>query len=325
MLNPRLPQPSCLTVLLLLLFFSGSLPATSADEIDFVEIRQQALFARVVYRPENEIRALAESNRFRLNLYQTIPDSQITFFLATSDSTRTHLISVRGTSNAENAMVDLALKLLPDEKTGARLHQGFSYAAKQVYAKLKPLVKPGYKVRATGHSLGGAVALILAMYLDADRIEVEQVVTFGQPKVTNLSGANGIQHLNIIRVVTPTDLVPLLPPFDPMDLGNLDIYWHAGREVLLLEGDRYAVLNASDSMLRAAQFILQPLSEDNLKNHYMKPYLDLIERKIDSARQVIPGNSFNLNRKNQLVSGRPDLQSEAGRLAKAWLSRQCLA
>ncbi len=305
MLKPRLAQAFYLPVLLLLLLVSISLPTAAADGINFAEIKKQALFARVVYRSEEDIRALAESYGYQLSLYQTIPDSQITFLLATSDSTRTHLISVRGTSNVENAMVDIALKLIADEKTGVRLHQGFAYAAKQVYAQIRPLLRRDYKIQFTGHSLGGAVALILAMYLDADRLDIKQITTFGQPKVTNLAGANSIEHLNILRVVTPTDLVPLLPPFDPLDLSNLDIYWHAGKEVILMEGDRYAVLEAADSMLRAAQFILQPLTEENLKNHYMAPYLDLIELKTRSARRVITGNSFNRFGNNQGVAARP--------------------
>ncbi len=317
MLKTWLAQPVCFPVLLLLLSCGILLPAAAAEAINFAEIKKQALFASAVYRSEEDIRELAESYEYRLDLYQTIPDSRITFFLATNDSIRTHLISVRGTSNVENAMVDIALKLLPDEKTGARLHQGFSYAAKQVYAQVKPLLKQDYKVQFTGHSLGGAVALILAMYLDADRLDIEQVITFGQPKVTNLAGANSIAHLNIVRVVTPTDLVPLLPPFDPLDLGNLDIYWHAGKEVILLKDDRYAVLEAADSMLRAAQFILQPLTEENLKNHYMAPYLDLIELKTRSARRVIMRNSFHLFGNDLAVISSPGLRSEAYRSARA--------
>ena len=158
---------------------------------------------------------------------------------------------MRGTSNAENAMVDIDIKLLPDEKTGVRLHRGFAYAARQIYAELSPLLKDGYRIRSTGHSLGGAVAQILAMYLDTDGYEVDRIVTFGQPKVTNLPGANRFEHLDILRVVTPTDLVPLVPPFDPLDIKNIDIYWHAGSEIILLEDDTYAILRGVDSMLRA--------------------------------------------------------------------------
>lgn len=281
-------------IALLFLFVGVSLPASADDAIDFVVIQQQAQFAAAAYQSEDQVRDLVESKNFELGLYHTIPDLQMSFYLATNDSTETQIIAVRGTSNVENAMVDIALKLLADEKTGARLHEGFSYAAKRIYAELKPLFKPDYKIHTTGHSLGGAVALILAMYLDADSFNIEQVVTFGQPKVTNLPGATKIQHINVIRVVTPGDLVPLVPPFDPLDLKNLDIYWHAGKEVILLDDNQYAVLEGADSMLRATRFTQKPLHEENLKNHYMQLYLERVRAKMKSPELVPYPNSFNL-------------------------------
>jgi pimeloyl-ACP methyl ester carboxylesterase len=240
------------------------------------------------------VRRLLEAKSYELDLFHTIADTQLSFFLATSEAQKVQVVSVRGTSNVENAMVDIALRLLADDKTGSRLHQGFAYAARQIYARLQPRLNPDYPIRTTGHSLGGAVALILAMYLDVDGFHVDRVVTFGQPKVTNLTGAVRMQHLDITRVVTPDDLVPLVPPFDPLDMQNIDIYWHAGREVLLLEGNRYALLEGADSMLRATKFTQKPLTENNVKNHYMDLYLGLVRAKLNSPRQVQYRNSFNL-------------------------------
>ena len=290
----QLPKFTCHLSALVVLFFCANLPVAATGVIDFAVIQQQAEFAAAAYQPEDRVRDLVESKNYRLGLYHTIPDIQMSFFLATNDSTKTQVIAVRGTANVENAMVDVALKLLTDEKTGARLHEGFSYAAKRVYAELKPLFKVDYKIHVTGHSLGGAVALILAMYLDADRFNIEQVITFGQPKVTNLPGAMKIQHLNVIRVVTPGDLVPLVPPFDPLDIKNIDIYWHAGKEVILLDKNQYAVLEGADSMLRATSFTQKALSEENLNNHYMNIYLDRVRAKMKSPQLVPYRNSFNL-------------------------------
>lgn len=290
----RLPDFNRYFIALLVLFCGVNLPASADDAVDFAVIQQQAQFAAAAYQSEDQVRDLVESKSYELGLYHTIPDLQMSFYLATNDSAETQVIAVRGTSNVENAMVDIALKLLADEKTGARLHEGFSYAAKRIYAELKPRFKPGYKIHTTGHSLGGAVALILAMFLDADNFNIEQVVTFGQPKVTNLAGATKIQHINVIRVVTADDLVPLVPPFDPLDLKNLDIYWHAGKEVILLDDNQYAVLEGADSMLRATRFTQKPLHEENLKNHYMQLYLDRVRAKLKSPELVPYRNSFNL-------------------------------
>jgi triacylglycerol lipase len=279
---------------LTLLFISTNLLADELDSIDFAVLQQHAIFANAAYQPEDNIRILLESSNYTLTLYHTIPDIQISFLLATNDLTKTQVISIRGTANTKNAMVDIYLKLVLDQKTGLRLHHGFSLAAKKIYAKLKPLLKADYKINVTGHSLGGAVALILAIYLDADQFDIEQVTTFGQPKVTNISGAGKIQHINIIRVVNPLDLVPLVPLFDPVDISNVDIYWHAGKEVILLAGTQYAVLQGTESMLRASSFTQKLLSEENLQHHQMTLYLEMLKAKTKSPTLVPYQNNYNL-------------------------------
>ena len=294
MLNRHWLKLTNIVLALTLLCVIPTLSANELESVDFTEIHTQAIFSNAAYQSESKIRALVESGNYTLTLYHTIPDIQISFFLATNDLTKTQIISVRGTSNIENAMVDISLKLMVDKNTGVRLHEGFSFAAKQVYAELKPRLNSDYKINVTGHSMGGAVALILAMYLDAYQFDIEQVITFGQPKVTNISGANKIQHINVIRVVTPFDLVPLVPLFDPLDISNLDVYWHAGKEVILLADTQYAILEGTDSMLRATRFTQEPLTEDNLKNHQMPLYLEMIKAKTKSSKLVPYQTDLNL-------------------------------
>jgi len=281
-------------VALALLSIGSILPARASVPVDFAMLQKQAVFANAAYQTKDEIRVLVESGNYKLTYYETIPDIQIAYFLATNASSKTQVISIRGTSNLKNAIVDAYLQLVNDQKTGLRLHHGFSLAARKVYAALKPLLKPGYKINTTGHSLGGAVALILAMYLDADQFDIEQVTTFGQPKVTNIAGAGKIQHLKVIRVVTPLDLVPLVPLFDPLDINNIDVFWHAGIEVVLLADNQYAILEGLDSMLRASRFTLKPLTEENLANHQMVLYLQMLKAKTKSAKLIPYQTNFNL-------------------------------
>jgi len=294
MLNRHWLKLTNIVLALTLLCVIPTLSANELESVDFTEIHTQAIFSNAAYQSESKIRALVESGNYTLTLYHTIPDIQISFFLATNELTKTQIISVRGTSNIENAMVDISLKLMVDKNTGVRLHEGFSFAAKQVYAELKPRLNSDYKINVTGHSMGGAVALILAMYLDAYQFDIEQVITFGQPKVTNISGANKIQHINVIRVVTPFDLVPLVPLFDPLDISNLDVYWHAGKEVILLADTQYAILEGTDSMLRATRFTQKRLTEDNLNNHQMPLYLEMIKAKTKSSKLVPYQTDLNL-------------------------------
>lgn len=260
----------------------------------FVELKKFAILADVVYKSAAKIHNATALYGYTISDYGTISGVEVVYFLATNNQEKTHLISVRGTSNNQNAIVDLSLQLILDQRAQIFLHNGFSLTAADIYKQIQPKLTNGYQIDTTGHSLGGAVALILAMYLDSERYNVGRIVTFGQPKLTNIRGALKYSHLNITRVVTAKDLVPLVPPFDPMDINNLDIYWHLGQELILQPGNQYSLLVGLASMLRATSFLTNQLNEDYQHNHKMSLYLDLIEQKTNGARLVPFKNEFNL-------------------------------
>lgn len=292
-----------LTPLMLALVVSGAMGAISSASgteqpaVDFALIKDYADFSQASYQGKSRVDEVGGSKQYHLVHHGAIPELAVTFYLLRNDKDKSQVVVVRGTSNIENTLLDMDVKLVTDAHAGVRLHRGFSLAAEKIYREIKSQLKPGYTVSATGHSLGGAVALILALYLDIDQFEVMRVVTFGQPKVTNLAGAAKFKHLKILRVVASNDLVPLVPPLDPMDINDLDIYWHIGMEVILLADDRYAILDATDSMLRVIGFTRQLPSESNLKNHQMRYYLSLLESKLPVARREsfeLDLNLFNL-------------------------------
>jgi triacylglycerol lipase len=277
-----------------LLFLSSATPLQAQNKINFNEIELQAVFAQASYLPEANIEKLVKSSNFDLTFYAADSELQVAFFIVTNNTNKTQTISVRGTSNIDNAFIDLSLKLTFDKKTGLRLHEGFSLVAKKIYEALKPHLNRSYAINTTGHSLGGAVAFVLAAYLDKDGYKVGSVITFGQPKVTNFEGATALKHLDIKRIVLPHDLVPLVPPFDPLDIQNIDIYWHAGRELILLEDQQYTVIGGVDAMLRATKFTQRRLNEENLVHHQMPLYLKAVKSKIPVAKHVVYENSYNL-------------------------------
>jgi triacylglycerol lipase len=270
---------------------------SAQDSVNFSEIIKYANFSNVAYQSVPGIQTIDSLKNYKISHYHDIPGFKISYFIATNDLEKKQVIAVRGTANLENAFIDVALKLIKDKHTGINLHNGFSQTSQAIYAEIKPLLKKDYVISSTGHSLGGAVALILAMYLDVDDFSIGQVVTFGQPKVTNIAGANKFQHLHITRVVMPKDLVPLVPPFDPVDLKNLDIYWHAGKEIILLDDNTYAVAKGTKSMMRAVKFTQESLSEKNLQNHQMSVYMAMLAKKTPTSVLVplkIDFNLFNL-------------------------------
>jgi len=262
--------------------------------VNFQDIRKYAKLSSAAYQTLPNLRKNKLLKDSPLTHHNIIPDIKISYFLITNDVTKTHDIAVRGTDNIENTFVNFSLKLTLDKKIGVRFHSGFLQAAQAIYSEIKSKIEKDYIINTTGHSLGGAVALILAMLLDSNNFKIGQVVTFGQPKVTNITGAYKFKHLNIIRIVTPKDLVPLIPFMDPMDINNLDIYWHQGKEIILLQDNTYAVLEGVNSMLRATRFTQEQFNEKNINNHQMSHYLIMLNKKIPDAKLVPFKNSFNL-------------------------------
>lgn len=102
---------------------------------------------------------------------------------------------------------------------GARFHQGFVTAISDIWPQLFPAVDAELK-RAdrpfwvTGHSLGGALALLGAWLFKRKFLNVHQVVTFGAPMVGNKDVSEAIGREfggKVFRYVNAPDPVPLLP------------------------------------------------------------------------------------------------------------------
>lgn len=269
---------------------------TSAKEVDpdFAQLLNFARLASASYADSAAIKQEVDRQGLVLDKQINVPGYVVSGYLAVNDATRTQLIVVRGTANAENAYVDMAVQLMPDKKAGVKIHQGFSQSASNFYQAVLPSLRKDYRVITVGHSLGGAVANILGMYLDQDGFDVAEVATFGQPKVTNVSGALKYAKLNVIRVVTPKDVVPLVPPLDPMDLMKLDIYWHMGEEVVLLDKNEYAVLTGRSSMLRAGNFLNVVPDESNLQHHMLTEYMQRLKDKVKNSKRVSYATGFNI-------------------------------
>ena len=301
-----------LSVLILLFISSNALAEFSLSENKntdeqskdpfFQVLLDYAIIADSTYKNTLTIKKTLVSQGFQLDDYNRLPGFGVTYLIATNTQTKEQVIAVRGTSNIENTIVDAGFILIKDKKTGIDLHQGFALSARDIYTHIKDRLKADYRISTTGHSLGGAVAVILAMYLDTDGYNVDKVITFGQPKVTNISGSKKFEHLPLYRVVMPKDLVPLVPPTDPMDLMNLSIFWHIGTEIILLKGNKYAELNGIKSMMRAAEFLDDMPSTDHLKHHFMNLYLERLKKKQINPVRVPYEIKFNfsewLNLKN---------------------------
>jgi len=253
--------------------------------VDFIEVKKAALIAAASYASPKIINERLNRIDYSLIHHNVLPHSALSYFLARSPSGLQYL-SFRGTANLENALVDLDVSLKLDTDLNIQLHQGFGTAAKAAYEDVKSKLDKSQPVNITGHSLGGAIAVIMGMHLQREGFLLDQVITFGQPKVTNVTGADVYGNLPLIRVVTPKDIVPLVPPLSPLQLKSMDIFWHMGQEVILMPEKNYAITQGLKSMMRATKFVSSVPDETNLHAHQMATYLTLIDQKREGAQQV---------------------------------------
>lgn len=147
-------------------------------------------------------------------------------------------VVVRGTANFDDVLTDINSTAENDDILDVPLHSGFRRIALQLHNFLKSRFKKNvlaeYKFKLYGHSMGGAVAAILGMYLYETGSPVPLVVTFGAPRFTTNQGAKKYQVLNAntYRVVRCDDVVPFLPP--PNFFGWSTNSYEANGNILLL-------------------------------------------------------------------------------------------
>lgn len=120
----------------------------------------------------------------------------------------------------------------------------------------------------TGHSLGGALAAFASIDLHKNIGVVNQVYTFGQPRIGNYKMAQFMSSAipNTNRIIDYADIVPHLPP------SNLD-FLHYGHEIWYNPRgmQSYRICNSEDSKC-SNSISATSLSVDD---HDMKNYLKL--------------------------------------------------
>jgi hypothetical protein len=136
---------------------------------------------------------------------------------------------------------------------GARFHKGFLEALDLVWQPLLAAVNQAAQAKdrhvwVTGHSLGGALALLAAWRLQRNFVSIHEIVTFGAPMVGNDAAAKGFEQEfsgKIFRYVDFEDVVPHLPSVSLV----ANAYTHCLNEVDL----RAAQIAAGSALAAIAQ------------------------------------------------------------------------
>jgi triacylglycerol lipase len=253
-----------------------SLTLVVPHKVDFAEIERYAARSLAAYNSPKQIRLeFPKTTRVK-----TVASVDVRYFVEIDAAQRTQTVTFRGTANKSNIWQDTQLALVKDRRLNINLHRGFREDAQKVYADLKPHLKKDYASRVTGHSLGGSVAMIVTGYMQADGFEMDRLVTFGQPKITD----DDRRHTFAIttRVVNDEDVVPMLPPTTLVHK-----YRHLGPELVLRDGPKYVYLDTHDSERLSIDVFWRNISNFSESEHHMVNYLANIREKIeDGARQV---------------------------------------
>ena len=120
------------------------------------------------------------------------------------------IIIIRGTANKSNVQSDIDVRLVSDARTGIYLHKGFRDASITIMQILDESYTIEHTVHVTGHSLGGAVAQIIGMWLHKRGKNV-QIYSYGSPKVSSQVMSEGQPtHWRVVRLSDP---IPFTPPW----------------------------------------------------------------------------------------------------------------
>ena len=174
-----------------------------------------AKFAQYAYYPEELGAKSAERKGLPKYSFYDIEGAQCYVFFNKNDI----VIACRGTQKdagmANDIIADLQV-FRSDSVSGNKIHQGFKEEVDKIYPLVENLVDKitkGKKIWATGHSLGGAMATILAQRLEfTGGHDVDTLYTFGSPRAGGPKfRAWCDKHLNHQRFVNNNDVVPCLP------------------------------------------------------------------------------------------------------------------
>ncbi|MFD5320421.1 lipase family protein [Streptomyces sp. NPDC127098] len=205
----------------------------------------------------------------------------------TAASDRMIVTAFRGTEPAQikDWLSDSTTPPWPGYGGTGYVHYGFGEALDSVWPDVRNAVAElrdnGQTVWFTGHSLGGALAMLAGarMYLEDPRLLADGVYTYGQPRACDLTLADAYNQgfgQRTYRFVNNNDIVPQVPP-EPAythvkELRYIDSKGRIHDSVPLLTGlaDRARGLTA-DAFAPAS---------DGVRDHSIKRYLEALEKNL---------------------------------------------
>ncbi len=238
------------------------------------------------------------------------------FFIASSS--KQILIAIRGTEpgRIKDWFQDTKADEVDFSEGSGQVHKGFYECFLFVREKIDEIfkVQSGKEIIITGHSLGGAIATILAAYIRENITDKVMLYTYGSPRVGDKTFAHyftRIKKFICFRCVNDKDLVTNIPlpgmelnaycipfiklPFYvlPLDLDG-DLYTHIGKKVLvhILNHEhaviipdykkKYSVLTALQSIPTNTSITIGMVMTawESIQDHFMHHYFRYLSKDL---------------------------------------------
>ncbi|WP_244302759.1 lipase family protein [Pseudomonas saxonica] len=188
------------------------------EEVPYSERLEIVPFDPALYPPNNPLLGPIQENPASIHF---LDDTQEGREGTDTQAFVTHnhsiiLIAVRGTSAAPDFLRDADALQVPFEEGEGKVHRGFYEAAKVASTfilKYLDRFHTGQKVLICGHSLGGAIALLLSqMLLCRKGFDYDVLLyTYGAPRAADATFINAAASLVHHRMVNHNDPIPSVP------------------------------------------------------------------------------------------------------------------
>jgi triacylglycerol lipase len=231
----------------------------------------------------DELRARYKTGEVEADVFSTVfpgDDGETRFMLLTDHGQRRQTLALGGTNTMRQWQIDALTLPSFQEDLGANVHTGWNTLSFLVINTMLPKLRSDYSLTVTGFSLGAAMSAIVSKYLMLAGYPVTEVVTFGQPRVTDMDGIAVFDELPITRFVNDGDPFPhMKQPDSPAA--------HFGRMVVLYDGAPYAYVPADDPLLQADTRAFNEFAQEEFDFHSENLYVERVAAKVSSPIQVV--------------------------------------
>ena len=264
----------------------------------------------LAYNSAKEIRQTA-MNKWNLDRFNFISRKDSQCFIVSNKNMI--IISFRGTEKDETGDIFTDLDMSQSDAYGGKVHQGFMDAYRQLKSPLMAKIKEhrthNQPIWLTGHSLGGALAVIAAMDLSEKKFSVKGVYTFGQPRVGDAAFTSSYDKRfqgKSFRFVNKDDQVPELPPAKVKLKNKAYLNYTHGDQVIYIASRNRMTLNyrRSKNILNQIESVANTISAHS-SDKYVNALLKNIRfNPITSETKTIKEKDIaNLNNAEKKIKG----------------------